>query len=279
MTAPTFPPFGRRRLLALGAAALAGSAGSLRAEHRIPGEYRGVVLFDRWDGCVLYDGVYLSYVAEAVKEELRPYAGRFVRLDVTGIFQPINPGDGRIEAFRNLVPYPGEARGAATEFHFETAARFGDDGPGVSIRAENAGRAPASVRTAELAPTLWRKRGDEPSYLDPSDGPSAVLITRHSFWGHGDDQQPVRSIRGVTNFVPYAWTVGGEPLPESFTLSPGESRRWTVTFTLPPGEYEFLCGYTGGRHRDHPLVSNPTAFDVAEPAGAAEPDDAVLPAP
>ena len=69
------------------------------AEPRSPGSYQGTVVFDRWDGCYLYSGVYLHYVAEKVKGPLRPHSGKLVQLDVTDIRQPINPGDGRITSY------------------------------------------------------------------------------------------------------------------------------------------------------------------------------------
>ena len=42
-----------------------------------PGKYSGVVVFDRWDGCILYRGTYVLYVSENVKEKLRDYDGQF----------------------------------------------------------------------------------------------------------------------------------------------------------------------------------------------------------
>jgi len=61
--------------LACGSLSLFVSAGI-----RDPGKYNGVVIFDRWGGCVLFSGVYLLYVSEAVKNQLRPYEGQAVRV-------------------------------------------------------------------------------------------------------------------------------------------------------------------------------------------------------
>src|SRR5688572_1613557 len=96
---------------------------------RSPGKYCGAVLFDRWDGCYLYSGIYVMYVAEAVKEDLRGHAGQWVQVDAIDVWQPHNPGDGRINRFRvigaapadrNWVPIDGLALRATPAF---------DDGP------------------------------------------------------------------------------------------------------------------------------------------------------
>jgi hypothetical protein len=39
---------------------------------RAAGKYNGIVIFDRWDGCHLFGGVYDMEVSEQVKELLRP---------------------------------------------------------------------------------------------------------------------------------------------------------------------------------------------------------------
>jgi hypothetical protein len=61
---------------------------------RGPGKYNGVVFYDRWDNCYLFSGVYLMYVSDRVKENLRSYSGRSIEIDAKEVHQPINPGDG-----------------------------------------------------------------------------------------------------------------------------------------------------------------------------------------
>src|SRR5579863_4568590 len=72
---------------------------SVHAGMRGKGKYSGVVIFDRWDTCFLLSGPYITYISEAVKEELRPYAGHAIEIDVTGITQPMNPGDGLVNSY------------------------------------------------------------------------------------------------------------------------------------------------------------------------------------
>ena len=45
-------------------AVLFGSTLVCEAGLRAPGKYSGVVIFDRWDGCTLYSGIYVMYVSE-----------------------------------------------------------------------------------------------------------------------------------------------------------------------------------------------------------------------
>ncbi|HMD06880.1 MAG TPA: hypothetical protein VKH63_05050 [Candidatus Acidoferrum sp.] len=46
---------------------------------RGPGKYCGVVVFDRWDTCFLLSGPYITYIADAVKNRLRPYSGTAIQ--------------------------------------------------------------------------------------------------------------------------------------------------------------------------------------------------------
>jgi hypothetical protein len=55
-----------------------------RAGLRGPGKYCGVVVFDRWDSCTLYSGVFLMYISEGEKEKLRRYSGLAVHTRYAG---------------------------------------------------------------------------------------------------------------------------------------------------------------------------------------------------
>jgi hypothetical protein len=82
---------------------------------RAPGKYIGVVIYDPWGGCILFSGVYLMYISEAVKDQLRPYAGEAVEIDALAVVQPTNPGDGLIRKLKVLGP----ARPNKTPFTFD----------------------------------------------------------------------------------------------------------------------------------------------------------------
>ena len=131
-----------------------------RAGIRGPGKYCGVVVFDRWGGCTQYSGVYVMYVSEKTKEGLRPYAGQSIQIDAKEVYQPKNPGDGRIGKFEYLGPAP-ETRSwvRLNDVRLRTAVQPGDDGKAVArITVENQGDKPVRLFGGELALTLLTKQ-------------------------------------------------------------------------------------------------------------------------
>ena len=61
----------------------------------------------------------------------------------------------------------------------------------------------------------------------------------------------------------YAWAIGKEnALPHDFLLAANTKKTIEVKFDLPDGQYDFLCGYSGGVHEDRCVASNLSAFDV-----------------
>ena len=61
-----------------------------------------------------------------------------------------------------------------------------------------------------------------------------------------------------------------EKLPNSIELKPQEKRSITLSFHLPKGEYDFLCGYAGGVHESRGLASNRVSFDIDDQGRALE---------
>jgi hypothetical protein len=204
---------------------------------RSPGKYSGVVVFDRWDGCMLYSGISVMYVSESIKEQLRPYAGRSIQIDATDVFQPMNPGDGLIKALKVLGPVP---EGRRNWVHLEgldlkCIPRVNDDGkPVIRIMITNRGDNPIKIFSGELAPTLLA-RGKAFKFT-PYDGPSYAMITRQSFEIGGDEPR----------WQGRHWSIGEKnALPHDFMLEPGKRKDIDFVLELPDGEYDFLCGYGG----------------------------------
>jgi hypothetical protein len=232
------------------------------AGERGPGKYSGVAVFDRWNGCILYSGVYVMYVSDDVKEKLRPYAGQAVLINATKVFQPHNPGDGLIKEFGYLGPALdenlGKSRLVGLKLKSEAAFANGER-PSVMMEIINAGKETLTLFSDDLAPTLLVRQTQKiKSFASPSDGPSVAVITRQAFWigaseprWHGE------------GWVDYKWTIGeANSLPRLLTLVPGQEKQIKITFDLPEGEYEFLCGYGGGVHAGRCIASNLTFFDV-----------------
>jgi hypothetical protein len=228
---------------------------------RGPGKYSGVVVFDRWDGCTLYSGIYVMYVSEASKEKLRQRAGKAVEVDAKKVRQPINPGDGLISELVVLgaAPQPGRHVSLAVLTLTCMADFKENEKPAIVITLANAGKQEVQVFGADLAPTLLMKGKDS-----VADGPSFALVTRQAFISGGED--PRTSGKGIASGRPYGWEID-KAVPVRFLLKPGEARRVRIIFDLPPGEYDFLAGYGGGVHQETCLASNLIAFDVSEKGG------------
>lgn len=221
---------------------------------RGPGPYNGVVIFDRWDGCYLYSGIYLMYVSEKVKDGLRPYQGDFVLLDALQVYQPMNPGDGLIKSFGAIERGKSQRQEGIPLDGLHMAITTVEQGNGIvrfRVVLENDGAKTVVIDTSQVALTLLKKKGDhENDWPMPSDGPSRALITRRSLGSalHHDDSH-VKIIHNTE-------------LRDRYELAPGKNEAFDVEFDLPAGEYDFVTGYGGGVHESRLVVSNMIAFDV-----------------
>lgn len=92
------------RLVAILIVAVGLLAPPLHGGLRTEGRYSGYVHFDRWGACTLYSGVYVMYISEQVKDDLRPWGGQCITLNATKVSQPGNPGDGQIRQFKEVRP-------------------------------------------------------------------------------------------------------------------------------------------------------------------------------
>lgn len=230
---------------------------------RAPGKYSGVVIFDRWDGCTLYSGIYVMYVSEKVKDGLRKYAEQAIQIGAKEVYQPMNPGDGRIDKFEYIGAAPENRNWVKLEgISLESSVKVREDGkPVATITVQNKGKDSVKLFSQELALTLLTKRAVSERSRSVSDGPSFALITRQSF--EIGSSTPRWQGKGIAESKPYSWTIGKEnALPHDFTLAPKEKKEITVQFDLPDGQYDFLCGYGGGTHGGNCLASNLSAFDV-----------------
>jgi hypothetical protein len=220
---------------------------------RGPGKYCGVVVFDRWDGCILYSGIYVMYVSENVKQSLRRYAGQAVQIDATDVYQPRNPGDGRIEELEYLGAAPAGPRNWVNleRIRLSTSINVNPNGAAATISIENTGPTPIMLFRQELALTLLMNRK----------GSDRKNLTRQSF--QVGSSEPRWQGRGIDDGQPYEWTIGKEnALPHGFTLGPKEKKDVVIHFDLPDGQYDFLCGHGGGVHESKCVASNLSAFDI-----------------
>jgi hypothetical protein len=247
-------------LTLLGTTALAGIRG--------PGKYAGVVIFDRWDTCYLYSGIYLMYVSGKTKERLRRYEGKSILIYAKEVFQPINPGDGLIGKFKFLGLAKSkwmdrDSLSLTVVPHFEN-----NESPTFQLMIENRGTKPTSVSPGALALTLLGAKKEH--VFSPSDGKSYAWLTRQPFKrpsflkdiGFGPKSNKTHSIMRKNN-IEYYFNVEQE-LPDRIEIQPNGQTMISMSFHLPQGQYEFLCGYGGGVHEEKGIASNLIAFSVDE---------------
>jgi hypothetical protein len=224
---------------------------------RAPGKYSGVVIFDRWDGCILFSGIYLMYVSETVKNQLRQYDGQAIEIEALDVFQPNNPGDGLIR--RLSVLGPAESKGWYSVEGLKLVAQpIATEGSRTSIELTitNEGNAPTKINSSQIGFVLLSQKVE--GLFTPSDGPSTAAITRANVflgkgtWGFGTADRTYS----------YSYAIADKTkLPEVFVLAPNESRSTTITFQLPAGHYQFFAGYGGGVHESKSIVSNPVSIE------------------
>lgn len=252
-------------LLLLASAASAGIRG--------PGKYSGVVVFDRWDTCYIYSGIYLMYVSEKTKEGLRKYEGRPVEIYAKEVFQPVNPGDGRIGKFDLLSlldskPAPRGLKGLRLTVvpEFEPGR-----GPRFALAIENLSGEDVTVDTRSIAPTLLGEKDEQEDLFSPSDGKSTARITRCELVNAESCYEEI----GVTVTKPdgrkttlmkrYAFGIeGGKGVPARLLVRAGQTERFLISLDVPPGTYDFLFGYAGGVHEARGLASNIVSFQTIE---------------
>lgn len=230
---------------------------------RAPGKYSGVVVFDRWDGCILFGGVYLMHISESVKEALRAYDGYAIEIDALEVIQPMNPGDGRIMKYKVLGPAKDSQKRAVLDgVVLRVESPFTSQGPpSAIIEIRNEGDKAVPVDSSQLGVALLMKKvwNSEFYLFDPSDGPSTAVITRAGLTNPNyKREESVNDLKRSYSYVMDA----NDALPRSFDLEPGGSRRTTITFQVSPGEYEFMIGYGGGTQEEKNLASNRFSFDV-----------------
>jgi hypothetical protein len=231
----------------------------LKASIRGPGKYSGVVIFDRWDTCLLLSGVYITYISKDVKENLRVYKNEAMQIDASEVIQPTNPGDGSVRRFTVLGPGPESIHDGAidavrlevkSDFVHHRAVTF-------SIKIENLGQDSVQINTDEIGPTILGPRVYRP-FSSAADGGSMAWITRATLLQPMSWSATVHGRSFSAAYSPDSSTI----LPEHFNLAPRASKRVKVTFALPPGPYEFLVGFGGGVHEGKSIVSNAITFHV-----------------
>lgn len=227
---------------------------------RAPGKYSGVVFFDRWGGCILFSGVYLMYISEEVKDNVRSYEGQAIEIDAQEVLQPINPGDGLIKRLTVIGPAHPKDEGYTVEGTKLDAQPIAVHPPyaTLTLTITNDNDHAAKINSSEIGFALLSPKVISTSPLSSSDGPSTAVITRTGILNaHSSSEIHVQD-----TVVSYSYFIADEDrLPDFFTLGPHESKTTKITFAVPKGSYQFLAGYGGGVHEGYLVTSNPVSID------------------
>jgi len=252
----------RKRRLVTGcllASLIASLSITANAGMRGPGKYSGVVVFDRWGGCILFSGVYLMYISETVKDQLRPYDGQAIELDALEVTQPTNPGDGLIQKLKVLGPAPQSNRPFTFDGIKLTAQPVAVKGERAAIELiiTNEGDTAAKIDTSQIGFMLLSEK--IAGAQTPSDGPSMAVITRSNvFTGKGTWELGTgEKVYSYSYMIPHSLR-----FPQSFDLAPHAASSTQFRFHLPAGHYQFFAGYGGGVHESKLNVSNPVSIDL-----------------
>ena len=229
---------------------------------RGPGKYSGVVIFDRWDNCLLLSGPYVTYISSVAKEALRPYTGKGVQIEAFRVLQPINPGDALIREYRILGPAPEPKWLDLRDVSVRLDPAFQTGAPSFRISFRNTSNADVWIRTDQIGITVL---GEKHGPYGPSDGRSQAVITR----------APLSLQRSR-----HEWREDGQMYHASYTLEypatlptrrrvmPQSLFEANIRLDISPGEYQLLVGYGGGVHEEESLASNAVSFRVELPGSA-----------
>ena len=235
---------------------------SAHAGIRGPGKYSGVVVFDRWDTCLLLDGLYVMYISGNAKEQLRQYADTAVEIDATQVFQPVNPGEARIEEYTVTSPAPGKR----SNFHLEVEDDFKWPGtPAFVVTFENVGLTRAEIAKSQIGVTLLGSNYGPP-FVSPSDGRSVAWITRTGLHAGLWEKSASRELTSTTGQSRISWKYIQDPACEpsdAVDLNPGQSLSCRIGFDLPAGHYQVIVGY-GKSGKTQPVASNSISFRVTD---------------
>ena len=244
---------------------------TVHAGMRGRGKYSGVVIFDRWDTCFLLSGPYITYISEAVKEQLRPYAGQAIQIDVTEVDQPMNPGDGLVKSYAILGEAPDDPSDPiAHKIVVKGEPAFdGKSAPIFDISVRNLSLERVSISPTEVGLTLLGI--NQAAFMSTSDGKSVAWITRADLAPRGPDQTVTSSwtstVAGKTVYAKYN-AVEPCSFQNRVELTSDQSVSCRVRLDVPNGEYQFMAGYGGGVHAWKSIVSNAVSFNV-DAAGVA----------
>ncbi len=229
------------------------------SEVAFPGNYAGIPIYDRWGGCYLYSGYCAAYVSEKVKQQLRPYEGKCVKVDVQKVYQPMNPGSCRFEKIGDvqLIQNKTKYDDNFDDLKLSSTASVEDNGNITIVMSMfNPTDKPILIYRGNIGFVLLKKSSNWRWKNAAPDGPSVIFTMTEFEVGGNEPRFSIKSQR-------FAWSLDNvSGLTHRFVLGANMKKSILVKFEkLPPGEYDFICGY-GENFSGSNVASNLTAFDI-----------------
>lgn len=249
-----------------------------RSELLMPGVFEGYLREDRWGQKVFQTGPYGLFVADRVFEELRDRVGEPLALEVSDVYQPMNPGGGRIESVASVTDRP-----LATSIEVRVESSWVRPGEGVLVTLfvhnhaapdlwwppENvvlvvtASKETVEAEDRRASETVPGPEVDRWSEMSP-------WPYRSGFWAFLDPDEETLFL--AARKIPIAWSevelrhldpCGFPRLPPGHTVV----QETVAGADLPPGEYEIFAFWERPPFGDapHGAMSNVVPFDVWEP--------------
>lgn len=208
------------------------------------GKYSGVVICDRWGGCLLFSGGYITYISEKMTEMGKANDGQAIELDAKKVSHP--PDDlvaARLDEFEVLGPAQNSAPWPALDtLKLVAHASWTHSGkPSVEIEVYNGGLSKIALNRDDLTILLLaRVRG--PDLMNPTDGPSYAVLCNHLTGGgasglriEGEFKEPRTPLYRPSDF-PSPLTCGqvaGTDCPSRFGSRQASMSFFLATETTP----------------------------------------------
>jgi hypothetical protein len=168
-------------LFAILAATLSVQAGMLG-----PGTYDGYFNVTRWGNKVFHLGPYHFFVSDSAAQRLEKYRGIPLRLKVSKISQPMNPGAGMIQDFEEVTTYD-VASGLTLSATLKNDKPLQGEGIQLTLSLRNDSEEPITIMPGTLAIALVTDSpfsNEDIGYKDPND----CAYWYYSHWYHSFEE-------------------------------------------------------------------------------------------
>jgi hypothetical protein len=268
-----------------------------RAEIMLAGTYYGRYAETQWGSKVLYNGAFHVFVSDDAAKVLEEHRGKLLKVEVSSVSQPINPGAGMIEGIHK-VTHVQAANGLELSAKVDASRVPQWDGITLRLSLRNISKKPIHLSSDDFAIVFAT---DSPGKMKGCQAPTDVADWDNCYSYYSSLDQSMKHAHNrllaqlgqaalTAEFapltiachkiqlrslqMPLSFTKNSEPYPDgelrfgkgaSVRLAPKEVYEITyrVGTELPPDDYEVYV-YRKSRNRSVDVTSNRLSFDVIE---------------